>query len=196
MNFSIIILAGGKSSRFGSDKLLYKYKGRSLVEWVAEAAVKSGSDDVILMVKELKKEYREIAERLKLNVAKDKIEDYTPLAGICSGAETAKNQNIIVISGDSPLVSPDFFRSINSHLNEIMSEAVVPLWPDGSVEVIHAGYKRNALLKACKKMIDSGDYEVKRVLLYLGSVCFIPVEQIDKNSLIDVDSLKDLEKLV
>ncbi|MDP8023797.1 MAG: molybdenum cofactor guanylyltransferase [Nitrososphaeria archaeon] len=195
MSFSIIILAGGKSSRFGSDKLLYKYKSRSLLEWVANAAVKSGSDDVILVVKELKEGYREIAERLKLYIAKDKIEDYTPIAGICSGTEIAKNQNVLVISGDSPLVSPDFFRSINFYLNEMMYEAAVPLWPDGSVEVIHAGYKKDALLKACKKMINHKDYEVKRILLSLSSVYFIPVEQIDKNSLIDVDSLEDLEKL-
>ncbi len=166
-----------------------------MLEWVAEAAIKSGSDDVIMAVKELKEGYRKIAEKLKLNVAKDNIRDYTPLAGICSGAKVAKNHNILVISGDSPLVSPDFFRSINYYLDKIMSEAAIPLWPDGTVEVLHSGYRRDSLLKVCKKMINNKDYEVKRILVYISSVYFIPVEHIDKNSLIDVDYLKDLRKL-
>lgn len=195
MCFSIIILAGGKSSRFGSDKLIYKYKDKSLVEWVADAAIKSGSDDIIMAVKEIKDSYVEIAQRFNIKIVKDKIKDFTPLAGICSGAEVAKNQNILIISGDSPLVSPNFFILINSYLNTIASDAAVPLWPDGSVEVIHAGYKKHSLLKACKKMINVKDYEVKRILIYVGSVYFISAEQIDKNSLIDIDSLKDLEKL-
>jgi len=195
MQFSVIILAGGRASRFGSDKLLYEYRGKTMLERVAEAAVKSGAEEAIMTVKELKDGYDRIAKRLGIKVVMDSLKEFTPLAGLCSGAEAAKSSNVIVISGDSPLVSPEFFRTINSYLEKIWTEAAVPLWPDGRVEVIHAGYRKEPLLDACGRMIKAGDYEVKRVLLYIKSVYLVPVEQVDKNSLIDVDSIDDLKNL-
>ena len=45
----IVILAAGKSSRLGSPKQLLSYKGRSLVQHAADAAISSGIGKVIVV---------------------------------------------------------------------------------------------------------------------------------------------------
>lgn len=49
-DFSIIILAAGKSSRLGQAKQLLKYKGKSLLQNTIEASVDLGSKETIMVL--------------------------------------------------------------------------------------------------------------------------------------------------
>ncbi len=52
-NLSCLILAGGQSKRFGENKALYVFNGKSLFERVLETALKV-TDDVIISVRDVK----------------------------------------------------------------------------------------------------------------------------------------------
>lgn len=195
MPFSVVILAGGRSSRFGKDKLLQEFKGKKVVENVVEAAKDSEAEEVIIALKKLTEDYEKIINKYNLIYAQDYIAESTPLAGLCAGARASKNRDIVVISGDSPLVDPYFFNFMGSALKGLSCEAAVPLWPDGKIEAIHATYAKLPVLRACDKMTKMKDLEVKRIPLYLNSVYFIPVEELNKKALFDADTEEELEAL-
>ena len=48
MKFGAIITAGGNSTRFGSNKLLEKINGKTVIEYSIEAFIKSGIDEIVV----------------------------------------------------------------------------------------------------------------------------------------------------
>lgn len=54
MMISAIILASGYSRRMGKNKLLLKYRGKSLIEYTIEATQKCGFAEIILVGREEK----------------------------------------------------------------------------------------------------------------------------------------------
>ena len=189
---SVIVLDGGRSSRFGEDKLLYNYRGKPILEWVLDAARGSSPDEILLSLKDEEEHRAALARKYGALLVFDRIRESSPLIGMCAGAEKARNDILVVISGDSPLVGSSFIASLRTALEEINTEAAVPVWPDGRVEVIHAAYRKRPLMSACKRMLSSADLEVKRVLMYMGSTYLVPVATLDKRSLLDVDTKDDL----
>ena len=48
MKFGAIITAGGTSVRFGSNKLLEKINGKTVIEYSVEAFLKSNIDEIVI----------------------------------------------------------------------------------------------------------------------------------------------------
>ena len=97
-----VILAGGKSSRFGSNKSLSNLKNFKLIEHVIQKLNKK-FDEILIVSNDSKL----IFENKKINIIKDCIEGYLgPLVGILSAIKYANNskkyQWIMTFPCDTP----------------------------------------------------------------------------------------------
>ncbi|MBC3759653.1 molybdenum cofactor guanylyltransferase [Hyunsoonleella sp. SJ7] len=93
-----IILAGGKSSRMGTDKGLLKLNGKYFVQYSIDALKPLVSE--ILIVSD-NTDY----DAFGLKRVEDRIKDAGPVSGIYSGLEASKTDYNLVLSCDIPMIS-------------------------------------------------------------------------------------------
>ena len=150
-----IVLAGGRSTRFGSDKLVASYNGNPLI-LLPIAVLRELCHDVIVVRRpgegdtDLPPEVR---------VANDPTEGEGPLAGLHTGLMAAVRSDVaLVVGGDMPELQRDVLREMLSVLDDAAVDAVVladgdrprPLpaavrtWPaaDMTHALLHGGRRR------------------------------------------------------
>jgi molybdenum cofactor guanylyltransferase len=109
-----IVLAGGRSSRFGGDKLAARIGDSTLLER-AVAAVAAVSTEVIVVL--AAGDERELpAASVPVRRAVDPEPFGGPLVGLLAGLEAAREPIAIVAGGDMPTLSPDVLRKLLSVL--------------------------------------------------------------------------------
>jgi molybdopterin-guanine dinucleotide biosynthesis protein A len=101
-----VILAGGKSSRMGSNKALLKLHGRPFVEHIA-LTMQAEFDRVFLVASDPSPYLF-----LGLEIFADVYKDCGPLGGIHSGLVHADGSAVFVCACDTPLVSRELVRYI------------------------------------------------------------------------------------
>lgn len=99
-----IVLAGGRSSRFGSDKLAAVVDGRTLLEH-AVAAVATVSTEVIVVSAPDDGRPLPTAD-VPVRRAVDSEPFGGPLLGLQTGLEAAREPIVIVVGGDMPTLRP------------------------------------------------------------------------------------------
>jgi molybdenum cofactor guanylyltransferase len=150
-----IVLAGGRSTRFGSDKLTASLDGVPLVRRAVEALA-SVTDGVIVVLPPG-------AERGDLpgdvTVTHDVQEGEGPLAGLHTGLLAAvRTDQVVVAGGDMPELQPSVLRLLLDTLDDASVDAAAladgerprPLpialrtWPaaDAVHTLLHAGRRR------------------------------------------------------
>ena len=97
-NITGIILAGGKSSRMGTEKGLILYKNKPFVEHIIEA-MNPLVDNIIIISNN--KAYKSFGFRCY----EDLIKNTGPLAGIYTGLRYSKTENNLIVSCDVPLIN-------------------------------------------------------------------------------------------
>ena len=104
-NIMGIILAGGKSSRMGSDKGLLKIENRTFVECVIDA-MKPLIDEIIIVSNN--PEY----DQFGYHRVEDDIKDSGPLAGLYSGLKHSNTEHNLVLSSDIPLIKAEILEKL------------------------------------------------------------------------------------
>ena len=117
------ILAGGKSSRMGTDKALLNYRGECLIRYP------------IRLFQQLSPDVRIIGDpsryaRFGLPVIADCVPSHGPLSGIYTGLKSSSTQYNLFLACDMPLMRPEFFELLFS--NSANGDAVVMRFEDGS----------------------------------------------------------------
>jgi molybdenum cofactor guanylyltransferase len=100
-SLAAIVLAGGRSSRFGRDKLAEPFAGRPLLDH-AIAAVLGLTKDVIVVVAP----GAVLAVPPGVRVVHDERAFEGPLAGAAAGLAASDADVALIIAGDSPTVVP------------------------------------------------------------------------------------------
>ena len=104
MEVTGIVLAGGKSTRMGTDKGLLMLKGKTFVEHVC-AALNPITEGRLLVVTN-NEEYA----FCKATLVKDVVLDKGPVSGIYSGLQQSTTDLNIIVSTDVPFISTEFLR--------------------------------------------------------------------------------------
>jgi molybdopterin-guanine dinucleotide biosynthesis protein A len=102
---SAIVLAGGRSTRFGRDKLAEPIAGAPLLAH-AVRAVASVSREVLVLGRDGIDE-RAGPGRVPLRHVRDADPFSGPLTALATGLELAREPLAIVVAGDMPTLSPD-----------------------------------------------------------------------------------------
>ncbi len=144
------IIAGGRSGRFGSDKSLYIYENKTLIQHVFDA-ISPVFDDIVIVANDSEK-----FRFLEVPVIPDIIPGLGPIGGIYTAVEKLKAERIFIFPCDMPFLNTKFIR----YMTEIPAvyDIVVPE-VNGRYQPLHAIYSKNCI-KAIKKNIDAEDYRM------------------------------------
>jgi len=105
-----IVLAGGRSSRFGSDKLRAEVRGRPLLDH-AILALATCCDTVLVVVSsEGPAPSLPRDAGVPVLVVRDPVAGAGPLAGLVAGLEAAAEGVVLVVAGDQPDLRPELLR--------------------------------------------------------------------------------------
>ena len=172
MKASTIVLAGGKSLRFGKNKSQVKIGKRSLLEQVV-ACVSSVCGDIIIVTGE--QNIPQITGYPRLKVTTDVYPGKGPLGGIYTGLKTSTTHLNLVVAGDMPFLN----RGLLGYMLGLADsyDLVVPRVGD-LVEPLHAVYTKSCL-SPIERMITQNELRV-RELFPLVKVRYIDAAEIEK----------------
>jgi molybdopterin-guanine dinucleotide biosynthesis protein A len=174
-----IILAGGKSSRMGTDKALIDVNGKKLIEY-SIAVMKAICHHVIISAND------PVYEEFGLPVVADNFKDIGPMAGLEACLRYSKTQVNLVAPCDSPFLNINLFREILKNIEG--HEATVPILKDGKVEPLAGCYSKEAL-PAIIQQIEKGDYKLQNLLKAINTK-YIAIT--DTNCLANINTPQDL----
>ena len=98
---SAIILAGGRSTRFGRDKLAEPVDGRPLLHHAAEAVAAVATDVIVVAAPDV---MPSLPDGVRL--VHDEAPFEGPLAGCMTGLVAAREPVVVVVGGDMPSLEP------------------------------------------------------------------------------------------
>jgi molybdopterin-guanine dinucleotide biosynthesis protein A len=131
------VLAGGKSSRMGSDKALLKIKGITLVEHVA-AQVHQAVGNVTLVGDPAR------YSNFSYPIIRDIYRGRGPLSGIHTALAASHEDWNLIVACDMPDVTAAFLSRIIERAERGKAHAVIPAGPSGLPEPLCAAYSRHA----------------------------------------------------
>lgn len=138
-DISIVIQAGGKSKRMGTDKGLMNFKSVTLIEYIINQ-VKVLSDDLLIISNE-PNDYKIFG----YPVYEDIFHDVGPLAGLHSGLINAKNDPILMLSCDMPFHNIALLKYLIEFSDQ--NDIVIPKIDDNKFEPFRAIYSKRCLSK-------------------------------------------------
>lgn len=149
-----VLLAGGQSRRFGTNKALAELAGRRLIEHPAEVLTTLFARR--LLVTNTPEQYG----FLGWPMTGDRFPGAGPLAGIHAALAAAEDDRIFVTACDMPLLNPDLIRLLCATAGEW--DALLPCSDQGP-EPLCAVYDK-AALPVIELALARGDNRVQEVL--------------------------------
>jgi molybdopterin-guanine dinucleotide biosynthesis protein A len=136
MNFSAVILAGGKSSRMGRDKAWLEIGGKTLLARQIELVRAVGASEVFISGR-TGTDYAEFGAR----VLPDHFKDAGPLAGVERALDAMTTTLLLVLAVDMPAMTANFLETLRAAGTE--SIGAVPQ-VEGRIEPLAAFYPKTA----------------------------------------------------
>ncbi len=192
------IVAGGRSTRLGTDKRLVVAGGDGTPLLARTADVLRGLvDDLQVVV--AREEDRDLAARLVAGatVACDARPDVGPAAGLEVALTHARHDLVVVLATDHPTLSADVLTLLVT-LARTSDAGVVALEGPRGVEPFLAVYRRDTLARV-GELLDAGERRMQAVVAALG-VELVAADRWraldpDGATLTDVDVPEDLDRL-
>jgi molybdenum cofactor guanylyltransferase len=133
---TIAIMAGGKSSRMGTDKSFVHFQGRPMIEIVCERVTNLGAETILITNKP--DEYI----HLGLPMFSDVYPEKGPLGGIYTAVHYATHPYILVVACDMPWLNRDLLTYMISQ--RTTADIIIPR-PQKFPEPLHAIYSKTCL---------------------------------------------------
>ena len=185
-----IVLAGGRSSRFGRDKLVEPIAGRSLLQH-AISAVRPFAREVLVVTAP----GAIVTAPADVRVLRDPVAYEGPLAGLVTGLRAAATPLVLVTAGDMPDLAPGVIDLLLDALTPTGIDGAV-LEHDGRPRPLPMALRRETGLAAAEGLIEAGERRL-RALPDLMRAAVIPEptwRAFDPNgrSVRDIDTPADL----
>jgi molybdopterin-guanine dinucleotide biosynthesis protein A len=153
-----VVLAGGRSSRFGRDKLAEPVDGRPMIERAIDA-VRAVATDVVVVTAP--------GAALRLSAGVDIARDATAFEGPLAGFATGLGQldpaieRVVVVGGDMPTLMPAVLRTMLDRLER--REAVV-LADDHGPRPLPVVVRRSPGEAAARRLLATGERRLRALL--------------------------------
>ena len=150
-----VILAGGSSTRIGSNKALTIVNGKPLIQNVADLV--SGLFQECLLVTNTPEEYK----FLSLPMTYDRYKASGPLAGIHAALLQISTPRAFVVACDMPNLSPELMQYM-CNIKEQGYDVIIP-WLGKGQEPLFGIYHKNSLthIETC---LQNNEFQVTRAL--------------------------------
>jgi molybdenum cofactor guanylyltransferase len=189
-----VVLAGGASRRFGTDKLAATVEGRPLLHHAIERVLEVCDEVVVVLPPGGDESSVPVGP---VTVARDESAHEGPLAGMAAGLGAVGSELAVVTGGDMPGLVPDVVRELLRASRG--SGAVVAVLSDGGdgrplpcvviTEPALAAARR--LLAAGRRRLRDLQTEVPTVLVDESTWTALDP---DRRTLVDVDEPSDLDR--
>lgn len=189
MKLSLLILAGGRSERWGTEKALVEVEGRPLVLHVLERLGRLSEERVVSCKPGM-------GLRLEgVRVVEDEGEEKGAVVGLLSALPSVRGEYVAVVACDHPRASPEVMEELAERAEG--HDGAVPLWPNGYLEPLHAVYRTGSLLRALRGA--GGERRLRKILEGLDIV-YVPVEELREldpwlDCFFNLNSPEDLPRL-
>jgi molybdopterin-guanine dinucleotide biosynthesis protein A len=194
-----LILAGGLSSRMGREKATLTIESKPLISWAYDTAIRF-ADHIYISTHDDRG-----ADRLRplLPYGATYLFDLydgprSVLLALLSCFRQIHEGHVAVFPVDSPFVNPTVMFEMISKCQEY--DVVIPLWPDGKLEAIHAIYNTTTMLPVVEDLWRNKTLELWQVAKKAKKTLFISTESLAELdppllSLLDADTPEEFEAL-
>jgi len=158
MQITGIILAGGQSTRMGTDKALLQINGKTLLESALEICRPVCGD---ILISSNNPEH----EKFGYKIIPDEIKNCGPLGGIYSCLKKSDTDWNFIISVDSAFVTKDFVEFLISEIGD--SDAIIPIHTNGKEPLI-ALFRKNCI-SVIREKIELNDFKMQHLLNELNT---------------------------
>ncbi|MCX6297318.1 MAG: molybdenum cofactor guanylyltransferase [Bacteroidetes bacterium] len=177
-----IVLAGGKSSRMGTDKGVVEINGKKIIQYVIDV-LKEVSDEILIIANN--NNYNDLG----FKVYKDIVKEHGPLGGIYTWLYHSLNELNVVVSCDTPLITKEVLLSLIENIDD--NEIIVSR-ENGNIHPLCAVYKKQSVFKI-KKQLDNGHLKLQEVVtMFKTRFLDFDNEAIFSN----LNTKEDVEKLI
>jgi molybdopterin-guanine dinucleotide biosynthesis protein A len=187
---SAVVLAGGRSRRFGQDdKALAELGGEPLVARVVDR-VSTVADEVIVSCRPAQVEpfERVLPSAVVDGYVEDRFSDVGPLAGIGAGLDATSGEYVAVVACDMPLVEPSVLETLFDRAAGV--DAAVPKQEDGHLQPVQAVYRAKPMQDAVDRALPDGG-NIRSVLDAL-EVVTVSAAGFPERSFYNVNTREDL----
>jgi molybdopterin-guanine dinucleotide biosynthesis protein A len=191
LDISCIILAGGKSIRFGHDKVLEKIGNTSLLEQVISQVDSLSKDIIIVTAKE--RNFAQLANHPKIKIASDIFPGQGSLGGIYTGLVKSDSFYNLVVAADMPFLNEPLLRYMIRVSDGF--DFVLPRI-NNMYEPLHAIYSKNCIAPI-KSILEHGKKVIVELFKYV-KVRYVEAEEVDRfdprhMSFFNINTREDLE---
>ena len=171
-----IILAGGKSKRMKKNKVLMKLGDKPLLSHIVEKVLGLTRETIVVVGKnDDLKNYSSLLP-LTVTLLKDDVEGIGPLAGILIGMRSMRSKYALVLPCDSPFVNREVLKYLLN--NTQGADAIIPQWPNGQIEPLHAVYKVSSVIPALETTLRKGELFIIDMIKRLDEVLYVSTEKL------------------
>ncbi len=149
-----IVMAGGLSSRMGTDKALLEIDGRPLIERIANQ-LRPHFKELLISANDPEK-----YSFLNLPVIVDREKNRGPLMGIASALAASRHGLNFVHACDIPVTDMELMQRLMRASRG--NDAAVARAPDGRMEPLFAAYRKSAL-PAMHEVLSAGENRIRMI---------------------------------
>ena len=119
MRFGAIITAGGSSTRFGSNKLIEKVNGKTVIEYSVEAFLKSDIDEIVICGDDYLKEvfcHSELYSESINNKIKFVKGGQTRQESVYNGLTAINCDYVLIHDAARPMITPEIIEKVKDEV--------------------------------------------------------------------------------
>ena len=164
-DLSVVIQAGGNSSRMGRDKGLVELAGKPMIQHVLDQ-VEGLADEVLITTNNLAN-----FAQFNLKMASDEVAGAGALPGLQTALKATSAKYMLLLAVDMPFIS----RAVIDHLLELRFEAnlIVPRW-ENRFQPMQAVYEREVVLSAVNTALA---HNKKRMISFYDEIIIHTVDE-------------------
>jgi molybdopterin-guanine dinucleotide biosynthesis protein A len=170
-----IILTGGTSKRFGSDKSEALINSKTLLEYLTE-----GLSNLVI-----------VGPKTKIDAfyVREEPIGAGPVAAIGAGLNVVDSDLVSIFATDMPFAP----RIVPQLLNSLVNDAAIPMDCDGYVQPLAGVYRTEKLRRALEEFESLENRSVKDLISKLN-IDRVPL--VETEFLLDIDTKEDLAKAI
>jgi molybdopterin-guanine dinucleotide biosynthesis protein A len=174
-----IVLAGGRSSRFGSDKLAARYGDSTVLDLAVAAVAAAASEVVVVVAPEDERPLPSASVTVKRALDPERFGG--PLVGLLAGLEAADEPIAVVAGGDMPTLAPEVLRMlIRALVASDGSRDAAVLVHLGAIRPLPCAVRNGAATQAARRLLGEGERSLLALIRLLNPVA---VAEMDWRSL-------------
>jgi len=150
---TVVIQAGGQSSRMGEDKALKPFLGRPLIQRVVDRVMPIADEIIVTTNQPAGYEF------LNLRLVPDLKPGRGALGGLYTAIASAASPLVAVVACDMPFASTTFFEGAHRLMVQEGADVIIAKTDEG-YEPLHALYRRETCLPAIESAISADQWKV------------------------------------